>query len=357
MNRREFLGTTVGVTSVGLAGCIGGFGGLETKPLAFPPVLDDRPDGVYYPTHVEGMAGIGTGDAGPFRVALSYSYPHRFWTVSGRTVSRQPIRDADDVHLMATVWDPETGHVIPETSVTAEITRDGDLVTQEVLYPMLSQTMGVHYGDNFDLEEGDGEYAITLEIGSLSIHRAGAFAGQFDDPATATIAFEYTEAKKREIGFRTTADQAGKAAAVEPMTMGGPPLGQAPEREAIPGRVLGSKTSDDAVLTMTVLDDGERFGAGPDDAYLAVSARTPYNGLIIPAMGLAATLRRDGGEIASGRLDRTLDPHLGYHYGMVVPPAVAGDGLEIRGDLPAQVARHEGYETAFLELGAVEFDV
>ncbi|MFW5903386.1 MAG: iron transporter [Halolamina sp.] len=351
-NRRGFLGTVAGVASAGLAGC---FGGVETEPLTVPPVLEDRPDGVYYPTHVEGMAGVGTADAGPFRVGLFYSYPHRFWTVSGRTVSRTPIRDADDVHLMATVWDPETGTVVPEAGVSVEITRDGDLVAQEVLYPMLSQKMGVHYGDNFDLEMGDGTYDVAVDVGGLSIRRTGTFAGRFGDPTGATIAFEYSEADRREITFETTPERAGSAAAMELMSMAGTPLGQAPERDALPGRVLSAKRTDDAVLATTVLEDAERFGGGADEHYLAVSARTPYNRLTIPALGLAASVRRGGTDVASSDLTRTLDPDLGYHYGAVVPSIESDDRIEVRGTLPAQVARHEGYETAFRQLGAVEF--
>ncbi|MEF8757161.1 MAG: hypothetical protein V5A33_02880, partial [Halobacteriales archaeon] len=174
---------------------------------------------------------------------------------------------------------------------------------------------------------------------------------------TATLPFEYSDAETRELAIRTTPDRAGTAAAAEPMSMNGSPLGRAPPREGLPGRALGAKRADDAVLATTVLDDAGRFGAGADESYLAVSARTPYNRLTIPAMGLAATVLRDGAEIASGSLDRTIDPTLGYHYGTVVPSTESGDRVVIRGDVPAQVARHEGYETAFLQLGSVEYVV
>jgi len=220
---------------------------------------------------------------------------------------------------------------------------------------MLSQKMGVHYGANFDLERGNGTYDVAVEIGGLSIRRTGAFAGRLGDPTGTTIAFQYSEADKREITFETTPDRAGSAAAMKLMSMGGMPLGQAPERDALPGRVLGAKRADDAVLATTVLEDAERFGAGTDESYLAVSARTPYNRLTIPAMGLAASVRRNGTDVASTDLTRTLDPDLGYHYGAIVPSIGSKDRVEVRGTLPAQVARHEGYETAFRQLGSVEY--
>lgn len=352
MNRRRVLGTIASGASAGAAGCLGWF---ETEALTVPPVLEDRPEGVYYPTHVEGMASAGMATAGPFRVGLSYSYPHRFWTASGRSISRVSIRDADDVHLMAIVWDPDTGTAIPEAGVSVEVTRDGDLVAQEVLYPMLSPVMGVHYGDNLDLETGDGRYRVTLSIGGLSIERTGAFEGRFGDPSSGTVPFEYREAEMREIEFRATSDRAGEAAAPEPMSMGGMPLGKAPPADALPGRFLGAKRADDAVLATTILEDAYRFGTAGDEAYLAVSARTPYNRLTIPAMGLAVEVHRDGSRRARVGLTRTLDPTLGYHYGGVVPAVETGDEVTVVGELPAQVARHEGYETAFRQLGAVTF--
>lgn len=352
MNRRQALGAIAGTASAGLAGCLGWF---ETEPLTVPPVLEDRPDGVYFPTHVEGMASVGTATAGPFRVGLSYSYPHRFWTVSGRSVSRVSIRDADDVHLMATVWDPGTGTAIPEAGVTVEVERDGDLVTQEVLYPMLSPVMGVHYGANVDLERGDGRYDVTVSIGGLSIRRTGAFAGRFGDPASGTLRFAYREADVQDVAFRTTPDRAGEAAAPKPMSMGGMPLGRAPPVEALPGQFLGAERADDAVLATTVLDDADRFGADEEAAYLAVSARTPYNRLTVPAMGLGVEIDRDGDRLATTGLARTLDPDFGYHYGVAVPRIEAGDAVRIVGETSAQVARHEGYETAFQQLSVVTY--
>ena len=122
-------------------------------------MLEDRPDAVYFPAHVEGMAMAGMGAAGDYRFGLMYSYPHRFWNVNGTESSLTEIASDDDVHLMATVWDAETRQVLPDTGLSLEIERDGDLVSQEVIYPMLSQPMGFHYGANFGLD-GDGEAGV-----------------------------------------------------------------------------------------------------------------------------------------------------------------------------------------------------
>jgi hypothetical protein len=64
-------------------------------------------------------------------------------------------------------------------------------------------------------------------------------------------------------------------------------------------------------------------------------------------MGLRGELVRDGDAVWTGRLRRTLDPDLGYHYGAAVPVVESGDRLELSVGVQPQTARHEGYETAF----------
>ena len=93
-----------------------------------------------------------------------------------------------------------------------------------------------------------------------------------------------------------------------------------------------------------------RFGSNP---YLYVSARTPHNGIVLPMMGLEATLRRDGERVWASTLSSGLDPDLGYHNGASVPGVREGDEIVIETTVPPQVARHDGYETAFLEMGEV----
>lgn len=57
-----------------------------------------------------------------------------------------------------------------------------------------------------------------------------------------------------------------------------------------------------------------------------------------------------------GELTQTLDSELGHHYG--VPAALSpGAELEIRIETPPQVARHRGYDTAFLDMPPLEVRV
>jgi hypothetical protein len=122
--------------------------------------------------------------------------------------------------------------------------------------------------------------------------------------------------------------------------------------------VLGTVTSDDARLLATVLD-APPDGVTGDGPYLAISARTPYNRLVLPAMALEARVDRRGETAFEGDLVRTLDADLGYHYGAALGDAAteSGDGLTLTPTLPPQVARHEGYERAFLEMDPVTLAV
>jgi len=343
MKRRGLLRAGGGLV---LAGSLAGCSSLvETRAVGVPPVPENRPDGVYHPSHVEGMDMVGTARSGDYALGLFYSYPHRFWNVNGNSVSLTEIDGDDAVHLMASVWDPETEAVLPDTGLSLEIYRDGSLVSQEAIYPMLSQPMGFHYGANFGLE-GDGSYEVRLHVGAMSTRRTGAFADRFGEPATATIPFEYSEAAKNEISFEVFDDEAATPGAVDPMSMDALPSAFAPLESNLPGRVLGSTMSNDARLVATALETPPE-GVGGEGTYLAVSARTRYNRMVIPAMGLAGTLARDGETVFDGELARTLDPELGYHYGAVVDGVESGDELTLSVTVQPQTARHEGYETAF----------
>ncbi|MFC6941057.1 iron transporter [Salinirubellus sp. GCM10025818] len=353
MRRRDFV---EGIGLAGVAGLAGCAGLVETRSIpSTPPVLEDRPDAVYFPTHVEGMemAGMGESGSGEYAFGLTYSYPHRFWNVNGGSVQLTEIESDDDVHLMASVWDPETRTVLPEAGLSLEITRDGELVSEEVIYPMLSQPMGFHYGANFGLD-GDGTYTVTVSVGGVSTRKTGAFVDRFADPASAGISFDYSQSIRDEIMFENTPDRAGEAAAVDPMEMM-MPNAVAPAEGDLPGEVLATGTSGDAVLVVGRLDAPPE-GVDGDGEYLYVSARTPYNRMVIPAMAVTGTLSRSGETVFEGDLARTLDPDLGYHYGAALGDTAveSGDDLALEVPTPPQVARHEGYETAFVDMAPVE---
>ncbi|WP_338729338.1 hypothetical protein [Haladaptatus sp. DJG-WS-42] len=348
MHRRHFLHLGA-ISTLGLAGCLnqGTQGDADTTTTSqtttatTAAATDEESRGVYIQSFVEGMYMAGMADAGPYKVGLMYTVPHEFWNVNGASLQKTAIESSDSVHLMTTVWDPETGIVLPESGVSVELAGQ-----EEVIYPMLSQRMGFHYGDNMPLGD-DGTYTATVSVGGMNIRRTGAFAEKFGDPASTDIEFEFTKDTREQISV-TEIEEAGNPGSVKPMDMM-MPLGFAPERDALPGTLLGEAKSGDALFYATLLSGGD-VPAGIDaESYLAVSARTPYNRFVLPAMALSGTLSRGGEEVYSGMFERTLDPDLNYHYGADVSGVESGDTLTLTVETPPQVARHEGYETAFLD--------
>ena len=352
--RRAFLGSVAAGGLVGSAGCLGALGFSRESAWRDPPLVEDRPAAVYVPAITEGMQTYGQTTAGRYGVALTYSYPHRFWTLSGRETTKTVVEADDDLHLMVSLWDTETERVLPiDSGVTIEIRNGGGVITQEVAYPMLSQTMGLHYGSNYALD-GEGRYEARIHVGGLSMRRTAGYAGAFESARVATIDFEFDTAALHEVAISET-DNGGERGALAPMEMDGVPVGRAPAAEALPGTHVGTETSGDAVFEVFVVEPdavGGRFGTDP---YLYVSARTPHNAVALPMMGLEVAVRRDG-EVWESRLTRTLDPDLGYHYGVSVPEVSNGDEVVIATTVPPQIARHDGYETAFLEMGEVSLD-
>ena len=294
-----------------------------------------------------GMQGMMDQRAG-YACALTYSYPHRFWTVTGQKTEKVTIQQEDSIHLMVSVWDKATGTYVLDTSPTVTISQDGETVTTLTPWTMLSQNMGFHTGDNVSLP-GDGTYSVTVDVPPASTRRIGAFEGQFTRQRSFEYELDYSQQKLEEISFERFEQRAGERGAANPMKMEMMPLANAPKKAPLPGRTIDETTSGDGVFVITAVEDTPRLADG-EKTYLAVSPRTPYNRYILPSMSLSAMLTRGSKTLFDGPLPATLDPELNYHYGAPVESIEPGDELALTVDAPPQVARHEGYETAFLEM-------
>jgi len=354
MRRRRFLALGSLASASLLAGCAGDTDDATTAPTetttpeTTSPPTTEKPDGVYVQPFEERAAMQGTATIDDYTVALMFTVPHTFWTLTNADVSKTEQAPEDDIHLMAVVWDEETGTVLPAAAVSVELER-GDFLQQEVLYPMLSQPMGSHYGDNFALD-GDGTYTATVSIGAAAPRKTGAFEGRFDSVESAEMTVEFTEETRARVGT-SPVEQAGEPGALAPRESSYP-KSVTPSPEALPGTVRGTAAIDDAYLVVADLASAERVGA-PEQAYLSVSPRTRYNRYELSGTALNATLERDGETVYDGGLTRTLSPDLGIHLGAAVPSVEAGDELTLTMRLPPQVGRHVGYETAFLDTGSV----
>jgi len=352
VNRRSFL-ATAGVAGVGgAAGCLDF--ALQKRSIRTPPLVEDRPDAVYYPTHVEGMKTVGTASGGGYECALTYTYPHRFWLVMGTRTKKVTIEDSDSVHLMPIVWDADTGIVPPDLNPQLRVTRtdDGETVLQRAPWPMLSQPMGFHFGDNVALG-GEGTFAVEASLGEPSIRRTGGLA---DNEGQETFAFEFAFERSalEEITYRDIPEtKQGTTGALPPIEMPNLPGTRLPPPGDLPGIIRGTATSGDATFVVATLGDATRFG-GESETYLAVSPRTPYNRYPLPLLSLSGALVRDGETVFEGPLPATLDPELGHHYGVALPGVESGDALILTVGAPPQAARHEGYETAFVEMPEME---
>jgi len=346
-SRRAFL-AGLGAAGLGsLAGCAGF--SLQSSNRE-PPLVEDRPDAVYVPTHTEGMLMAGTKSDGPYTCALTYSYPHRFWTVTGTTTNKVTVGEDDSLHLMPIVWHDEAGIVVPDVNPTISVGQDAEDVAEVSPWPMLSQPMGFHFGDNVTLP-GEGRYDVTVSVGEPGSRRTGSLAGA--GSASFEFSIDYQRSKLEEVPYTDVAAQKqGTLGAVPPMEM--VPSTVVPEPDELPGTPRGTGTSGDATVAVTTLADSSAYGGSADEPYLVVSPRTPYNGHMLPLMSLSATLERDGETVFDGVLDSTASPELSVHYGAAVPSVEAGDELTVTVDAPPQASRHEGYETAFLEMEPVE---
>jgi hypothetical protein len=379
MNRRRYLAGLAGATATTLAGCIGGTGdggtesgtgtddgdaapgdgntggGFGSGVQNVPPVVNNRPDAVYVPSHFEGMKMVGMGESGGHKLALSYTLPHRFWTTQAdpeNPTKRVSIQESDSLHLMASVWHPENGVYVTDASPSITVEKDGETVVgANNPWAMLSQPMGFHFGDNVTLD-GDGTYDVTVETSAPTAKRTGDLEG-VGGKGTFEFEMEYSRRTLKDIMINRFPDRKGNEGAVGPMDMEMMPLSYAPEAGSMPGRTVGTGNSGDATVVVQEVPDGARFGAGESESYLAVSPRTPHHGFVLPGMSLDATVKRGSETVFDGQLTKSLDPDLNFHYGAVLDPLESGDEVTVEFVSEPQVARHEGYETAFLEMPSV----
>lgn len=346
--RRNVLKTGVTIGTFGVAGCLGSF--KTQSAWRNPPLVENRPDAVYVPASIEKMAMYGMANAGDYTIGLMYTFPHRFWTITGQQTNLVEITNDDSLHLMVSLADAQTGMTIPaDVRITVE-GEDTDVTPYRgQLWPMITQTMGFHYGDNVAIAE-EGTYTATLEISPVTARRTGGLVGRFEQPETAELTFEYSPDDIYDLEFSLIDEERrGERGALDLMDHE-MPAATVPPAEKFPGTVLGTDRSGDADFVIAVLER-ERFG---EEAYLVVSPRTPHNRVVLPLMSLSATITRNGERVFEAPLESTLDPELNFHYGTEISTLNAGDTLTVTIESVPQLARHDGYETAFMEMSPVE---
>ncbi|SNZ02398.1 hypothetical protein SAMN06269185_0012 [Natronoarchaeum philippinense] len=360
MHRRDALKAGAAIGGLGITGCLDQ---VETESVwRNTPLVENRPKAVYLPASREQMATYGRARTGRYAVALRYSFPHRFWTVSGTSTSKVEVGQSDSLHLMATVWDAETGVVLPVTP-RLELRHDGSVITSRTLWTMLSQRMGFHYGDNVELD-GEGSYVADIRLSPIDATPVGELAGSFEEAASVSIEFEYSPDDIYDLEYtQIDEERRGTRGALPLMTHGGhessgdaaSPVQTVPAAEDLPGELIGVGTSGDAAFAAALVPSGSRFAE--QEEFLLVSPRTPYNSIPVPQMGLSATVTRNGETVFDGPLSAAVDGTVGLHYGAAVDELQRGDRVTVSVDTPPQASRHDGYETAFFGMSSMEFTV
>ncbi|GAB7019245.1 DUF7350 domain-containing protein [Halostagnicola bangensis] len=424
IDRRRFLihaGAAAGIA--GLAGCTLEFDDESADPdpsddPAMPQFyeIEDKPDAVYLPTHREAMRMLEPVEAGEYTLAPMLSYPHPFWIISGNEIEEEVPEDGNGVHLMMTVWDTETGIVLPvDSGAQLRVEKNGEQVgSPRTPWPMISQQMGFHFGDNVTLEE-DGTHTAEVTLPPLDVRTTGELEGKYEETQTLSFEFEYDQEFREEVVAGVEyfdEDEWGELGALEPMDHGEHdhrdkedhhhedddhehgddghhhdeedhehgddddhhdhehdadgehddhahvPYSELPPAEEYPGTHLEpadgdeEATSGDAVFVTTLFEPGSRLVDG-DEQYLLVSPRTPYNRVPLADMSLSASV--DDGESVS--LEQTIDDEFDLHYGGPLEDVESGDDVTVEIDSFPQVARHQGYDTAFLDMPPIELTV
>ncbi|MFW5929832.1 MAG: DUF7350 domain-containing protein [Halobacteriota archaeon] len=368
MERRQLLYLMGGVTvgTLGLGGVLLQRNRRRTRrtaeSLGCLDVVEDPPDAVYVPSHADGMQMVGVSEGDEVDVMLAYTYPHPFHVVTGRRT--EYVESSGTVHLMAVAWSKETRDVLPvESGPTFRVESTAEDVERGV-WPMMSQQMGYHYGDNFEV--GEGEVHVEVDLPAPSVDTTGDYEGM--ETGVHEFDFEFSVESLEDIDC-VDVPEAGDRGALTPDYLSGGdghdgsaeegdghggssddgshghPVSRAPSVESLPGEVALDTREGDLRLVVGVDEDG-----------LYVSPRTRYNGYVLPMSGYRLSVTRDGEEVYGGSLSTSLEPTANLVYRADVD-VQEGDEVEVVMDTPPQFSRHLGYERSFLEEVSVEFSV
>lgn len=343
MKRRRFLAAGGAAGLAATAGCLGVFADYGRD---VPSTVSEPPDGVYRPTYVAGRNVVGTADAGGLRVGLAYTIPHRYWSVSGATTTFHEPEGSAEAHLEVVLFDGD-GRVVPVSPGTDIVVKlDVGAVDTATLQPVLSPHHGFYLGSNSSMPS-QGSFTAEVTVDAASLPRYGDWSGVLSEQVTASIPLTWEPSDIQLVRYEELED-AGSAGA-PPLLDDELPVARAPAPDALPGEAVGEATVDDAVLVVRAVPDGSRFVEG-DGTYLYVSPRSRYNRVPLPSLSLSGTLSTATGGSTALDFAAAVDHAAGYHLGATVDGVSSGDEVELVVEDPPQVRRHEGYETAFLQM-------
>lgn len=173
----------VAVTAACLAGSLSACGSSDHEaptPATAATTTTRSTDGMSMDTsggrEMAGMKVLADSKQGDLDVELHAMPPETFYVSEGDGLRKQTPAPGDDVHLMVTVADAQSGVRLPDGTVTARITdAAGKTAFEGPLYPMVGRGMGLHYGENVDVGE-KGAYTVTMTVGPPRIGRHSSVA-------------------------------------------------------------------------------------------------------------------------------------------------------------------------------------
>jgi hypothetical protein len=125
------------------------------------------------------------------RIEAAFAPPVAFSIWNGTRLVRVRPKPSQNAHFMIVLSDAETGERIPYASVTATITdSSGKIVYSSRQWPMLSRSMGAHYGNNISLPHS-GHYTLKLIIGPPAVGRHPEYEKVWLAPHTVELGFDW----------------------------------------------------------------------------------------------------------------------------------------------------------------------
>jgi hypothetical protein len=127
------------------------------------------------------------------RIAAAFMQPPVAFSVwnGTRQVVVKP-KPTDNLHFMIVLSDSETGERVPYASVQATITDDrGRLVYSSRQWPMLSRSMGMHYGNDLSLPR-PGSYHLKLVVGPPAVGRHPEYQNVWLAPHVVDESFDWS---------------------------------------------------------------------------------------------------------------------------------------------------------------------
>jgi uncharacterized protein involved in high-affinity Fe2+ transport len=136
------------------------------------------------------MVPVGQSTWEGMKIAARTSAPATFILLNGSKQQMVMPTAKDSFHLMVLTSDSATGYPIPYSSVWATISKDGKVVFDERLWPMVSRYMGPHYGNNVALPTA-GVYKLTLLVSPPQAARHMEYQGLWLKPHRVSMSFRW----------------------------------------------------------------------------------------------------------------------------------------------------------------------